>query len=234
MKRLLLTFVLLLTSTTTLLAQDDWAQYGRYAEANAAITTQPDAVFMGNSITDCWASQRPEFFEKNNFVGRGISGQTSSHMVCRFRADVINLNPKAVVILAGINDIAENNGPIELEHVAENIISMCELALANDINVVLCTTLPCDSLKWRLNIKPAEKVKELNTKVYEWAKGRKGITYCDYYSVMANEKGGMDPELSYDGCHTTAYGYSIMEGIVTKAIQKAIKRKQPYFTPAQE
>ncbi len=232
MKRVILTLALLISSATTLLAQDDWAQYGRYAEANATITARPEAVFMGNSITDGWASQRPEFFEKNNFVGRGISGQTSSHMVCRFRADVINLNPKAVVILAGINDIAENNGPIKLEHAAENIISMCEMALANDINVVLCTTLPCDSLKWRLNIIPTEKVKKLNALVYEWAKGRKGITYVDYYSAMVNEKGGMDKELSYDGCHTTAYGYSIMEGIVTKAIQKANKHRKPYFTPS--
>ena len=110
--------------------QRDWANYGRYAEANAALTTAPAVVFMGNSITDGWDNAHPEFFTDNNFACRGIGGQVTSQMLCRFRADVIALRPKAVVILAGTNDIAGNNGPIECEHIVENIVSMAELALA--------------------------------------------------------------------------------------------------------
>ena len=89
----------------------DWANYGRYAEANALLEKAPDVVFMGNSITDGWDDAHPEFFTDNNFACRGIGGQVSSQMLCRFRADVINLRPKAVVILAGTNDLALNNGP---------------------------------------------------------------------------------------------------------------------------
>ena len=113
--------------------QRDWANYGRYAGTNASLTTAPAVVFMGNSITEGWGRNRPEFFAENNFACRGISGQVSAQMLCRFRADAINLRPKAVVILAGTNDIAGNNGPIENEHIAENIVSMAELALAAGI-----------------------------------------------------------------------------------------------------
>ena len=113
--------------------KDDWAQLGRYVYQNAQLTKTPDVVFMGNSITDCWVDSVPEFFADNNYVGRGISGQVSSQMLVRFRQDVINLKPKAVVILTGTNDIAENNGLISNEGIMNNIISMCELAKANGI-----------------------------------------------------------------------------------------------------
>lgn len=99
----------------------DWANYGRYAEANAQLEKNPVVVFMGNSITDGWDDAHPEYFTDNNFACRGIGGQVTSQMLCRFRADVINLRPKAVVILAGTNDLALNNGPIEIPHIAENI-----------------------------------------------------------------------------------------------------------------
>ena len=133
MRKVLFT-VALCVATLTAMAQDkktDWAQFYRYAEANEKVTERPDAVFMGNSITDGWASQDPEFFKKNNFVGRGISGQTSSEMLVRFRRDVIDLNPRCVVILSGTNDVAQNNGYIAPENTLGNIISMCELAKAN-------------------------------------------------------------------------------------------------------
>ena len=121
----------------------DWAQYGRYERQNAALAGEPvEVVFMGNSITDNWIGADPDFFARNGFVDRGISGQTTAEMLARFRRDVIDLNPKAVVILAGINDIAQNNGAIKLENVFGNIVSMCELAKFNGIRVVLCSVLP--------------------------------------------------------------------------------------------
>ena len=119
----------------------DWAQYGRYERQNAALAGEPvEVVFMGNSITDNWIGADPDFFARNGFVDRGISGQTTAEMLARFRRDVIDLNPKAVVILAGINDIAQNNGAIKLENVFGNIVSMCELAKFNGIRVVLIET----------------------------------------------------------------------------------------------
>ena len=120
MKKLILLIALALPALLTA-QQRDWANYGRYAEANAQLTTPPAVVFMGNSITDGWDNAHPEFFTANNFACRGIGGQVTGQMLCRFRADVINLHPQAVVILAGTNDLAQNNGPIATQHIVENI-----------------------------------------------------------------------------------------------------------------
>lgn len=162
----------------------DWAQYGRYERQNAALAGEPvEVVFMGNSITDNWIGADPDFFARNGFVDRGISGQTTAEMLARFRRDVIDLNPKAVVILAGINDIAQNNGAIKLENVFGNIVSMCELAKFNGIRVVLCSVLPCDRFSWRPEIKPAAAVAELNTMLRQYAAEHK-IPYVDYHAAL--------------------------------------------------
>lgn len=165
---------------------------------------------MGNSITDNWARLDPEFFSSHGFVGRGISGQTTSEMLVRFRRDVLDLEPEAVAILAGINNIAQNNGYISLENTFGNIVSMCELAKAHRIKVIICSTLPCDRLSWRPEIKPAEQVKELNAMLKDYA-DRNRILFVDYWSVMANGNGGLDKEISGDGCHPNIDGYEIME-----------------------
>jgi lysophospholipase L1-like esterase len=201
---------LIATAVCAAAQQKDWANFGRYAEANAAIEQSPDVVFMGNSITDNWARLDPEFFSSHGFVGRGISGQTTSEMLVRFRRDVLDLEPEAVAILAGINDIAQNNGYISLENTFGNIVSMCELAKAHRIKVIICSTLPCDRLSWRPEIKPAEQVKELNAMLKDYA-DRNRILFVDYWSVMANGNGGLDKEISGDGCHPNIDGYEIME-----------------------
>lgn len=189
----------------------DWANFGRYSKQNDEIAGHKvNAVFMGNSITDNWARLDPEFFSSHGFVGRGISGQTTSEMLVRFRRDVLDLEPEAVAILAGINDIAQNNGYISLENTFGNIVSMCELAKAHRIKVIICSTLPCDRLSWRPEIKPAEQVKELNAMLKDYA-DRNRILFVDYWSVMANGNGGLDKEISGDGCHPNIDGYEIME-----------------------
>ncbi len=233
MKLRLLIFALFV-SAQALFAQsksDDWAQYYRYGEANAQITASPDVVFMGNSITDGWAKKRSDFFTENNFEGRGISGQTSAEMLARFQSDVVNLSPKVVVILAGTNDVAQNNGPITLQHAFENIRSMCDIARYNKITPILCSVMPCAVFKWRKEMKPSESIIELNELIKAYAK-QQGIEYVDYHSTMRNSEGGLDAELSSDGCHPTLYGYSIMEKIVAPVIQKVMGRAEPYYTPA--
>ena len=209
----------------------DWAQYGRYAAQNAAVESPVEAVFMGNSITDNWAAHDPAFFVRNGFVGRGISGQTSIEMLARFRRDVIDLHPKAVVILAGINDIAQNLGPIALENTFGNIESMCELARCHGIRVVLCSVLPCDRLSWRPDIAPAAEVVRLNDMLKRYAE-RNRIVFVDYHAAFDNGKGGLDARFSHDGCHPTFYGYTLMEPLVTEGINKALRtRKRRYVTP---
>ena len=207
----------------------DWAQYGRYELQNAVLDRPVEVVFMGNSITDSWIRVDPDFFERNGFLDRGISGQTTVHMLAHFRSDVIDLKPQVVVILAGINDIARNNGPIELENVFGNIVSMCELAKFNGIRVVLCSVLPCDRFSWRPEIKPAAAVAELNTMLRQYAAEHK-IPYVDYHAALDNGSGGLDARISRDGCHPTLYGYTLMEPMVVEGINKALRTKQARYT----
>lgn len=198
----------------------DWAQFNRYAEANAALNSNPDVVFMGNSITDFWPAKSPEFWADNaGFVGRGISGQTTCEMLVRFRQDVINLHPRVVVILAGINDIARNNGKISLVNVLGNLKSMTELARAHGIKVALCSVVPCSRFPWRPEIKPAMLVKHLNGMIAQYVAGLASdeVVYVDYYTPMANAEGGLDADLADDGCHPTPKGYAIMERVVLEA-----------------
>ncbi|WP_418426845.1 SGNH/GDSL hydrolase family protein [Alistipes sp.] len=198
--------------------QRDWANYGRYAEANAALATAPAVVFMGNSITDGWDNAHPEFFTDNNFACRGIGGQVSSQMLCRFRADVIDLRPKAVVILAGTNDIAGNNGPIESEHIAENIVSMAELALAAGIRPIICSVLPAAKYPWRPEVESVpEKIRALNDRLRQYAAER-GLTWVDYYSAMDAGDGSMRSEYTRDGVHPTPEGYAVMEAVIRPAL----------------
>lgn len=198
--------------------QRDWANYGRYAEANAQLTTPPAVVFMGNSITDGWDNAHPEFFTANNFACRGIGGQVTAQMLCRFRADVINLHPQAVVILAGTNDLAQNNGPIATQHIVENIISMAELAMAAGIRPIICSVLPAGKYPWRTEIESVpEKIRDLNARLHRYASDR-GLIWVDYYTAMDAGDGSMRSEYTKDGVHPTPEGYDVMERIVLPAL----------------
>lgn len=216
MKRILLS-LLFVAIAATLLAQSDWAQHDRYAANNDSITARPKAVLMGNSITDAWAKKRPEFFASNNFVGRGISGQVTSQMLCRFQADVIALRPKIVIIMAGTNDIARNNGYIAHEHILQNLQSMCELAKYHHIRPILCSVLPAAGFRWRPELTPAEDIKRLNQMIKAYAKANK-IKYIDYYSALVDERGGLPEEYAADGVHPNNDCYQIMEQILLKKL----------------
>lgn len=196
----------------------DWANLERYQAENENIldsSAEVKVVFMGNSITEFWLEKDPEFFSKNGFVGRGISGQTSPQMLLRFRQDVIRLKPETVVILAGTNDIAQNTGQITLEQILENIKSMTELARAHQINVVLCSVLPASDFPWTPNKNPWEKIPALNQMIKEYA-GMHNINYVDYYSAMVDDKNGLKKSLGDDGVHPNKAGYDIMKSEVMK------------------
>ena len=193
----------------------DWAQHNRYNAQNDSVIGRPKAVLMGNSITDNWAKFHPEFFTENNFVGRGISGQTTEQMLCRFQSDVIALRPKMVIIMAGTNDIAMNNGYIAHEHILQNIQSMCELAKYHKIKPVLCSCMPAASFKWRPNLTPAEDIKRLNEMIKAYAKANK-ILYVDYYSIFVNEQGGLPTKYAADGVHPNLKAYKLMEQILLR------------------
>lgn len=200
-------------------AQDDWANIGRYAQSNSEMTVRPKAVFMGDSITQCWYDADPSFFNDNNFACRGISGQTTSHMLVRMRKDVVDLHPKYVVILAGTNDIAKNNGFIEVDDIYGNIVSMCEIAKANKVKPVICSVLPVKQYKWRPEVTDcAERIIRLNAMLEDYAKASRCI-YVDYHSVMKDDENGLPQKWSYDGVHLNGDGYDVIEKIILDTLK---------------
>ncbi len=218
---------------TRLLASDsrlrDWANLARYRDANRALAPVPGrVVFMGDSITDAWPQPRfGEFFPGKPYVGRGISGQTTPQMLLRFRQDVINLKPKAVVILAGTNDIAGNTGTMSNEDIQGNLMSMAELAKANGIRVVLSSVLPVSEYHVttaapQTTLRPMDRIKSLNDWMKKYA-AAEGHVYLDYFSAMVDDKGLLRAELSADDLHPNAKGYALMAPLAEAAVQQALR-----------
>ena len=206
---------------------NDWANLERYRAANAALPApvpgEERVVFMGNSITDAWARFFPTQFPGKPYIGRGIGGQTTPQMLVRFRADVVALHPRVVVILAGTNDIAGNTGPSTLEMIEDNLASMSEIAMANGIRVVLSSILPVYDYPWKPGLTPAPKIIAVNAWMKDYA-ARVGATYLDYHSAMADERQGLPKSLSNDGVHPTEAGYKVMAPLADAAIADALRR----------
>lgn len=204
----------------------DWPNLVKYQEANAQLEAPKEnenrVVFMGNSITEGWLQANPSFFEGKPYVNRGIGGQTTPQMLLRFRQDVIDLNPKIVVILAGTNDIAENTGPITLEQIRDNMLSMVELANSNGIIPIVCSVLPAYDYPWRPGKSPNVKIPRLNGMLEAMCSEQK-VPYLDYFSAMADDRNGLPPKYTTDEVHLTKAGYDVMEDLVEKAIQEALK-----------
>jgi len=202
----------------------DWGGIDKYNKQNELQISKssPDAVFMGDSITEGWSVFLPEFFSNNNYINRGIGGQTTSQMLIRFRQDVINLKPKSVVILAGINDIARNNKFYSLEIIAENIFSMVELAKINGIVPIICSVLPADEFSWNPDISPADSVIKLNTLLKAYA-NKNQVIYLNYFDEMDNNNGGLRVELTSDGVHVTEKGYELMSVLAKQSVSTAFK-----------
>jgi len=208
---------------------DDYGQLARYREANAALKApergENRVVFFGDSITDTW--RLDEFFPGKPYVNRGISGQTTSQMMVRFRQDVIDLRPKVAVILAGTNDIAGNTGRISNDDVEANFATLAELSRAHNIRLVFSSILPVHNYTPQsqefFQQRPADKILELNN----WLKGyceASGSVYLDYFSAVVDEKGLLKRELADDGLHPNKAGFAIMAPLAEKAIEQALGR----------
>jgi lysophospholipase L1-like esterase len=206
----------------------DWANLKHFKEENMKIglpkANENRIVFMGNSITQSWSQFDPSFWEGKPYINRGISGQTTPQMLLRFKQDVIDLKPKVVVILAGINDIAGNTGPMTLEQTRDNIIAMAQMARANGIKVVISSVIPAYDFPWRSGMEPAEKVVALNAMLKAYCDKNK-IIYLDYHSAMKDERNGLKENLGYDGVHPNLEGYRVMAPLAEKSIAEALKKK---------
>ena len=206
------------------LMEQDWANLKKYKTENEKIIKNeayPRVVFMGNSITEGWVNKQPEFFRKNNYVGRGIGGQTTPQMLVRFMQDVVALKPKAVVILAGTNDIAGNTGFASVTMITNNLKAMAQLAKANNIKVILSAILPVYDYPWRTGLKPVEKIAKINTWIEEYAE-QHSFTYLDLFTPLKDKKEGLPKKYSEDGVHPNLTGYKVMAPLTKAAIQKTL------------
>ena len=232
LKPLLIALLLTLPCSQKINSQDwnEFANTSRYDKANLELKLHAAAnnrvVFMGNSITEGWFQMRPDFFDNRDYINRGIGGQTTPQMLLRFRQDVVDLNPKVVVILAGTNDIAGNSGYISLEAIISTIKSMAEIANANDIKVIISSILPAIDYPWKPGLDPASKIITINKALKAFSEENNFI-YLDYYAAMVDDKGGLKvPEYTTanDLVHPNKDGYLVMEKLAEIAINKALNK----------
>lgn len=211
---------------------NDFGELSRYRAANAtlepALAGEPRVVFFGDSITDLWRLEA--FFPRKPYVNRGIGGQTTAQMLVRFRQDVLDLRPRAVVILAGTNDLAGNTGPASNEEIQANILSMVDLCRANGVAVVLSSILPVHDYtpqsELAFPLRPPERIVTLN----RWLKATAvagGHVYLDYFSAMVDGKGLLRRDLADDGLHPNNAGYTIMARLAAPAIARAVSSRVP-------
>ncbi len=206
------------------LAKFDWSHLWRYCMDDVRLGLpapgENRVVFFGDSITEAWNLSK--FFPGKPYINRGASGETSSQMLLRFRQDVIHLEPKVVLILAGTNDIAGNTGPITVKAIEDNFASMAEVARANGVRVVLASVLPTVDYPWRHGQEPVEKIIALNSWLKAYASAH-GLVYVDYYTAMQDGRHGLPPNLSGDGVHPNDAGYAIMQPLTEQAIAQALR-----------
>ncbi len=218
-----LLFVLIVAMTPLSIHAQEWAQLDRYASDNAAIAPRAAdeyrVVFMGDSITEGWSVANPDFFADNPYINRGISGQVTAQMLVRFRQDVLALRPRAVFILAGTNDIAENQGPVTLETIAGHVESMAELAWAHGIEPVICSVLPASHYAWREGPDPATDIPRLNDMLRAYA-DRIGFRYLDYFAAMTDGENGLQADLTTDGVHLTHLGYQRLTTLASGLLEE--------------
>ena len=192
------------------------------------IANEKKVIFFGNSITQVW-SDYTDFFSDNGYLNKGISGQTTDQMLVRFKKDIVDEKADCVIILAGINDLAENNGPITLEEIFENIKSMVEIANDNNIKVILSSILPAYEFLWNPGIYPSDDIISLNKNIRDFCKSG-NATYVDYHSSMKDKRNGLRDDYTYwrddfngyDGVHPNKKGYLKMEKIISKTIKKIL------------
>jgi lysophospholipase L1-like esterase len=204
---------------------EDFPWLARYHDADANLPPpapgENRVVFMGDSVTEFWWLNSPFGFPGKPYINRGIAGQTAKQMVLRFQQDVISLKPKAVVIIAGANDIAGITGPDTLPQIEHYLATMAEMAATNHIGVVLCSVLPAYSYPWALKAEPAPRIVALNQWMSQYAAANHYV-YVDVHSALKDDRGGMPANLSGDGVHPNRAAYAIMAPLIEAGIEKAI------------
>ena len=204
----------------------DWPNLSRYQDENRSVglpeKVKQRVVFMGDSITEEWSNLYPGYFDTKGYINRGIGGQTTPQMLIRFKPDVIDLEPDIVVILAGTNDIAGNTGDSNVKMITDNIFSMAELARAHQIKVVLSSILPVFEYEWAKEIKdvPAT-IDSVNNELKKYANDH-GLVYLNYFSLMVDQRRGLNKDYTYDGVHPNQDGYILMSSLAEKVLSRLL------------
>lgn len=224
MKSIKIPLTLLLLVFVSSLHAQDWPDLKHYQAANQTLkkSDKTTVIFIGDSITEGWITESPDFFSGNGYVDRGIAGQTSPQMLLRFQQDVISLKPNAVVLLCGINDLAGNTGPTTVEMIEDNIKSMAEIATTNGVKMILCSVMPSNYIYWKPELKPMDNIDVLNTWIGNYARS-KHLPYIDYYSSLVDDQRGFKAEYTKDRVHANLKGYKIMEALLSPAISSVLK-----------
>ena len=200
----------------------DWPNLAKYRKPNEKLkgssSREDRIVLVGDSITEGWTEFNPGFFQENNMVNRGISGQTTPQMLIRLKQDAIHLNPKIIIINGGTNDIWGNTGPSTPEMIIDNLCSMAEIAVKNEISVALSTILPVYQYPERDDIiDPPKTISFINSVLQDYC-NKNSLAFLDYFSPMADEKKGLRSDYGTDGVHPNKQGYSVMEQVVRETI----------------
>ena len=210
---------------------NDFGNNRRYAAENATVNPAAEGVqrvvLMGDSITDnLHNTQRfGPFFPGKPYLNRGIGGQVTGQMLLRFYPDVIALQPKAVIIFGGTNDIGGNIGPVGMEMIQNNLAAMADMARANGIKVILATVMPVCDLPGKPPMtagRPPESIRALNKWIKEFATSHQ-LGLLDYYGATVDAQGFLRAEMTEDGLHPTAKGYEVMNPLAEKAIAEALR-----------
>jgi lysophospholipase L1-like esterase len=207
--------------------REDWPGWKRYASDNAKLIAAKqaiDIVFMGDSITEGWQDKRPGFFSDRR-ICRGVGGETTPQMVLRMIADVCDLKPRMVHILAGTNDVAGNTGQMTLKNSQDCFTAMHTLAQSHGIEVIFGSIPPAASFPWRPGLETRQPIAALNQWLSAFAR-KKSATFVDYHTVLANEEGGMKTEMAFDGVHPTAAGYDAMATLLEPVLVRKLKTKR--------
>jgi lysophospholipase L1-like esterase len=225
-------------TTSALKGEIDPNDLKRYGDADTKLlppTKLARVVFLGDSITDAWRLN--EYFTGRDFINRGIAGQTTTQMLGRFRQDVVAVNPKAVVILAGTNDIAAG---ISLKQMEDNLAMMADMAKARGIKTIFASVLPVSDYHKDVDRRyemtkahPPATILLLNHWIQSHCQSE-GLVYIDYYSSMIDSSGHMQTDLSDDGLHPNAKGYRVMSGLALNAISRALPGQNADPQDAQE
>lgn len=216
----------------SLVLNTDPADLQVYRDANAKMAPpapgESRVVFVGDSITENWQRTfNQNYPNKPNYIGRGRTSETTFQMLIRFRPDVVNLGAKVVVLMAGVNDVAGNTGAETDDQIHENFESIFDIAKANNIKVVLVSTLPATNFFWQPGIQGvSQRVKKLVGWEKEYAAAH-GLYYVNAFDKFKDENDGMPRTYSADTVHPNAQGYQILSGMVEEQIEKALKGDPP-------